>query len=121
MVCLVNEPQRRVVDQVASRTFTTRQKVPPLPFHYEISCKRRSESLEMTLIATVWSPEGFAIAADGVEILTNPTRTRDVQKIFDTPFANETGFAWAWVGDVAVNFTSGHRFDLKEITQNVWA
>lgn len=76
----------------------------------------------MTLIATVWSPEGFAIAADGLEVLTNPKgTTRDVQKIFSTPFVNDTGFAWAWVGDVGVEFMTGHSFDLKEITQRVTA
>ena len=76
----------------------------------------------MTLIAVVWSPEGFAIAADGREVSTDPeNQPEDVQKIFYTSFANETGFAWAWVGGVRVDFGSGHRYDLKEITQRVMA
>jgi len=76
----------------------------------------------MTLIATVWSPEGFGISADGREVSTDPEKQpEDVQKIFYTSFANETGFAWAWVGGVRVDFVSGRRYDLKEITQRVMA
>lgn len=75
----------------------------------------------MTLIATVWSPEGFAISADGRELYINSGEAKDVQKIFYTPFANETGFAWAWVGCVRVTSTSGHGYDLKEITHRVVA
>jgi hypothetical protein len=76
----------------------------------------------MTLIATVWSPEGFAIAADGREVSTDPEKQPgDVQKIFYTSFANETVFAWAWVGYVGVSFVSGRRYDLREITQRVMA
>jgi len=79
----------------------------------------------MTLIATVWSPEGFAIAADGLEVhedhANSETRIEDVQKIFSTQFANDTGFAWAWVGYVGAEFVSGRRYNLKEITQRVMA
>jgi hypothetical protein len=79
----------------------------------------------MTLIATVWSPEGFAIAADGLEWqedhINSEIMTEDVQKIFSTPFVNDTGFAWAWVGYVRASFGSGRRYDLKEITQRVMA
>jgi len=89
------------------------------PFHYQITCKQRSDSPEMTLIATVWSPEGFAIAADGLEVLENPNgkRKEDVQKIFYTPFINETGFAWAWFGSVGFVCDSGNSFDFKQITE----
>jgi hypothetical protein len=74
----------------------------------------------MTLIATVWSPEGFAIAADGFEVLDGVgATTKDVQKIFGTSFVNDTGFAWAWVGNVGVDLTSGFSYNLKEITQRV--
>ena len=74
----------------------------------------------MTLIATIWSPEGFAIAADGLELTASSEGcVGDVQKIFDTLFANDTGFAWAWVGHVGVEFASGRRYNLKEITQRV--
>lgn len=89
-------------------------------FHYDIKCKRRGDTPEMTLIATVWSPEGFAIAADGWEFRRTSSQTEigDVQKIFYTQFANETGFAWAWYG--ATGFESaGRRFDFKEITESV--
>jgi hypothetical protein len=93
-----------------------------IPFYYEVSCKSRGEHPEMTLIATVWSPEGFAISADGREVSTDPNKpSEDVQKIFCTPFANGTGFAWAWVGYVGIEFVSGRRYDLKEITRRVMA
>jgi hypothetical protein len=77
----------------------------------------------MTLIATVWSPQGFAIAADGIEVLDGVETTikEGIQKIFDTTFINETGFAWAWVGNVGAELKSGSRYDLKEITQRVMA
>ncbi len=76
----------------------------------------------MTLIATVWSPQGFAIAADGFEFRHDSKEpTGDVQKIFSTAFANETGFAWAWNGSITGEFESGLRFDLKEITERVMA
>jgi hypothetical protein len=79
----------------------------------------------MTLIATVWSPEGFAIAADGLQVYedhaNSETRIEDVQKIFSTAFVNDTGFAWAWVGYTGAEFVSGRRYDLKEITERVIA
>jgi hypothetical protein len=74
----------------------------------------------MTLIASVWSPEGFAIAADGLQVSTNPLqRNERAQKIFSTAFGNHTGFAFGWAGAVDFQFASGRCLDFKEITQRV--
>jgi hypothetical protein len=120
MVCLSKQSLPRI-DSVKSYVESIRDaKSSSIAFHYKVFSKRRSGSPEMTLIATVWSPEGFAIAADGFEMYTDSGKSNeDVQKIFSTPFVNETGFAWAWVGHVGVEFVSGRRCDLKEITQRV--
>jgi hypothetical protein len=74
----------------------------------------------MTLISTASSPKGFAISADGLEICTGSGEIiLDVQKIFSTPFANGTGFAWAWIGDVEVKLASGLSYNLKDITHRI--
>lgn len=86
-----------------------------------VSFAQRNDSPDMTLIATAWSPDGCALSADGRDYLKIGTEyvVGDVQKIFPTPFAHETGFAWAWCGSVAGEFECGKRFDLKEITARV--
>lgn len=109
---------RRVIRMRGS----ARQAKSHIPFHCDVFCKERGKSPEMTLISAVWSPQGFAISADGREVSTNLEKPpEDVQKIFYTSFANETGFAWAWVGYVEVEFVSGRSYDLKEITRRVMA
>jgi len=74
----------------------------------------------MTLIAEVWSPEGFAVAADGRQLIPNPPQSIDhAQKIFASRFANRTVFAFAWAGAVSFGFGSGRRVDFGEIAQSV--
>ncbi len=124
MVCL-SEKSLRSLDYVVSWTKSIREPKCHIHFNYEVSCKQRNGSPKMTLIATVWSPEGFAIAADGIQVYedhaNSETRIEDVQKIFSTAFVNNTGFAWAWVGHTAAEFASGRHYDLKEITKRVMA
>ncbi len=111
------------VDYAVGWAVSEREAKCEIPYHYEVFCKRRNGSPEMTLIATASSPEGFAIAADGRQVHVDPTdqkeRINDVQKLFSTPFANDTGFAWAWVGHVEVESISACCYDLKNITQRV--
>jgi hypothetical protein len=72
----------------------------------------------MTLIAAVWSPEGFAIAADGFQVMeANQSAQYEAQKIFHTPFHNQGGFAYACSGTCRWNFKSGDYFDFIEATQ----
>lgn len=74
----------------------------------------------MTAIAAAWSPEGFAVAADGRQIIESPQQViDDAQKIFATPFADRTGFAFAWFGAVSFLLNSGRRVDFGETTQCV--
>jgi len=78
----------------------------------------------MTLIASMWSPEGFAIVADGLQILEGRspvvTKTRhNAQKIFFTPFINQTGFAFGWAGATAFNLASGTHISFVKITEQV--
>jgi hypothetical protein len=88
-----------------------------VPFHYPVSFRQKGESLDMTLIAAVWCPDGFAIAADGLQLWANPPRkTEHAEKIFFTLFENNTGFAFAWAGATAFRFSSGHSFDFADIT-----
>ncbi len=118
MVRVCNDSQR---DTVVSCCVSIREPCSPIRYRYPIPVTQRGESPEMTLIATVWSPEGFAMAADGLEVIekSGSREYGDVQKIFSTSFAHETGFAWAWCGNISFTLGSGHHFDFKEITQRV--
>ncbi|MGB0064833.1 MAG: hypothetical protein WBP85_10355 [Terracidiphilus sp.] len=73
----------------------------------------------MTLIATVWSPAGFAISADGFQVETNQPSKYYAQKIFHTQFRDDTGFAYACAGTCHVGFRSGRTFDFLEATKRV--
>ena len=74
----------------------------------------------MTVIAAARSPEGFAIAADGLQIINSAPRSLEhAQKIFATPFANLTGFAFAWAGATSFGFESGKHADFRKITEGV--
>jgi hypothetical protein len=91
------------------------------PFHYRTVYCGNTESPDMTLIAAVWCPEGFAIAADGLQFETN-TRTKlyNVQKIFDTPFHSGTGFAFACAGTCRFGLPqSSDCFDFFRVTQRI--
>lgn len=87
----------------------------PYPVLY---CGNR-KTPDMTLIAAVWSPEGFAIAADGFQVETNQPPIYNAQKIFHTPFHNGTGFAYACAGTCRIGFQSGRYFDFFEAVQRV--
>ena len=88
-----------------------------IPFHYTVSYEGEGRSSDMTLIATVWSPEGFAIAADGFQVAPDGSETYTAQKIFHTPFNNGTGFAYACSGTCGWMFQSGDYFDFIDATR----
>jgi hypothetical protein len=77
------------------------------------------ESADMTLIASVWSPEGFAISADGLQVETGKPPKYEAQKIFQSSFRNGTGFALACSGTCQIGFGPDRSFDFIERAQ--WA
>jgi hypothetical protein len=115
MVC-ISRQSLRTPDQVVS----VRGSHDPGPFlfsyPYPVLYCGNTDSPDMTLIAAVWSPEGFAISADGFQVETNQPDRYDAQKIFHTPFHNDTGFAYACAGTCRWSFQSGDYFDFIEAT-----
>jgi hypothetical protein len=91
----------------------------PFIFRFPYPCLYRGnvESPDMTLIASVWSPEGFAISADGLQIETGKPPKYDAQKIFHTPFRNDTGFAYACAGAPRFVRPCGQSFDFIRATK----
>jgi hypothetical protein len=73
----------------------------------------------MTLIASVWSPDGFAISADGLQVEKGKPHKYRAQKIFHTPFRDGSGFAYACSGTCQIGFDSGRSFDFIEETKRV--
>jgi hypothetical protein len=74
---------------------------------------------DMTLIAAVWSPEGFVIAADGFQVATSRLATYNAQKIFHTPFHHDSGFVYACAGTTQIGFQSGRSFGFIQATKRV--
>lgn len=90
-----------------------------VPYLYPVLYCGNADSPDMTLIAAVWSPEGFAIAADGFQVETNQPDKYDAQKIFHTPFHDNSGFAYACAGTCRWGFQSGDYFCFIEATQRI--
>jgi hypothetical protein len=86
-------------------------------YHYPILYLGNKKSPDMTLIAAAWCPDGFAIVADGFRVEADQSNIYDAQKIFQTSFSGDTGFACACIGESRLTFESGDYFDFVEATQ----
>ena len=119
MVCVLNDPQRKV-DSVVSWIGMHDPGPFIIPYPYPVLYCGNKKTPDMTLVAAVWSPEGFAIAADGLQVETHPPmRIENAQKIFYTPFRDGTGFAYACAGTCRIGLRSGRSFDFLEATKRV--
>lgn len=123
VVCLVDTisaSRERTLDTVVSWTGSYDPGPFIARFNYPVLYCGNKELPDMTVIPAVWSPEGFAIAADGLQFQTYPpARTDHAQKIFHTPFRDGTGFAYACAGTCHFGFQSGRTFDFLEATKRV--
>jgi hypothetical protein len=115
-MCACSQAER-TLDQVVSWVGSYSPGPFKIPYHYPVRNGGERETPDMTLIASAWSPEGFAIAADGLSFITSSLVPKEqTQKIFFTPFINGNGFAFAWAGLTAYTFASGNSLDFKNIT-----
>ena len=59
------------------------------------------------------------MVADGFQYQANLPDKFDAQKIFHTPFRDNTGFSYACIGECRLFFESGEQFDFLEATQRI--